>query len=68
MLFLSAMGGLDLYGGLGGQVGWALNTPLSGLFGEVISAVIISALVLVGVLLTFDTNLSLPNIFSKFKK
>jgi len=68
LLFLSAMAGLDLYGNLGGNVGWIFNTPLSSLFGEVISAIIISALVLVGVLLIFNTNLSLPNVFSKLRK
>jgi len=66
LLLFSTLGLLTLYKpDLGGIVGSALNHPLSWLFGTGASGIILAALLFVGVFLTFDVGLALPNILKK---
>lgn len=62
LIFLSALGGLELYkDGLGGLSGWLLETPLFTLFGNIAAGVILGAFGLIGVFLTFDIGLRMTN-------
>ena len=66
LLFLSLLASLELYSaGLGGITGLALTYPLTFLVGEMVTAVTLFALVLIGVFLTFNTGLSLPKFARK---
>ena len=62
LLFLALLGGLELYKeSLGGMAGLALKAPLTLLFGKVASGVIVAAVFLIGIFLTFNTGLKLPS-------
>ncbi len=55
LIFLSLLAGMSLYiDDLGGQLGFVLQYPLSMLFGTLTSGVVLGALALVGLFLTFD--------------
>jgi DNA segregation ATPase FtsK/SpoIIIE, S-DNA-T family len=58
LLFLSVLGLLNLPSNpLGGMAGGALAYPLILLFGKVIAGIVLGAIALVGIFLTFDTSL-----------
>ncbi len=66
LLFLSLLGGLELYGeGLGGFTGLALAWPLAALLGSVVSGVLIFGLVLISLFLLFNTGLKIPFLSKK---
>ena len=59
--FVAILGILELYREeLGGMVGWLLEAPLTYLFSDVATAIILSALLLISVFLTFDIGLRKP--------
>lgn len=61
LIFFSILGSLELYGeGLGGLTGWFLKAPLASLFGMITAGVIMGALALVGLFLTFDIGFRRP--------
>lgn len=63
LLFISLLGALELYSeDLGGGVGYLLAAPFTYLFGTAISGVILFALVLIGIFLSFNTGLALPRL------
>lgn len=65
MVFLSLLALLELYqAGLGGWAGLSLTFPLAYLFGNMVTGILLSGFVLIGIFLTFNTGLALP----KFKK
>lgn len=65
LLFLATLGFLALYKeNSGGITGYLIEAPLSYLSGSIASGVIIGALFLIGVFLTFNTGIKLPSIFS----
>jgi S-DNA-T family DNA segregation ATPase FtsK/SpoIIIE len=66
VLLFSLLGLITLYeSGLGGIIGRAFNWPLITLFGGATSGVILAALALVGVFLTFDMGLSVPSFLKR---
>lgn len=65
-IFISALGALELYKeGLGGLTGWFLEMPLFMLFGSITTGVVLGAVGLVGLFLTFDIGLRLPEWLKK---
>jgi len=61
LLFISLLGAMDLYAvDFGGLGGWLLGAPLKVLFGNLATGVILGALFLVGLFLTFNFGLRLP--------
>jgi DNA segregation ATPase FtsK/SpoIIIE, S-DNA-T family len=61
ILFFAALGILELYQkGLGGMAAFVLNWPLLSLFGQVVTGVLLGALLLIGVFLTFNVGLHFP--------
>lgn len=68
-VFLTSLAFLALYKkGLGGIVGATLEVPLTYLAGSLASGFVIGALWLVGLFLTFNTGLHLPNLFKRKPK
>jgi len=65
LLFLSILGFLTLFSDQGGYIGLAVMKPLSILFGELATGIILGALSLVSLFLTLDTGFSLPFSFRK---
>ncbi len=62
IIFLSILASLELYEDtLGGLAGALLESPLAMLFGPIASGVLLGALVLVGLFLTFDAGFKLPS-------
>lgn len=61
LLFLALLGYLELYDHqFGGVSGMALGTPLTYLFGQIAAGVLLTAFLLIGVFLTFNTGLRMP--------
>jgi len=61
LIFFSVLALLELYRvDLGGMAGLALTYPLNYLVGGTVTAVILTGFVLIGILLSFNTGLSLP--------
>lgn len=61
LLFVALLGLLTLYDEeAGGMLGYALARPLSVLFGNMASGIVLSAVVLIGVFLTFNIGISFP--------
>lgn len=59
--FMTLLGGLELYREeLGGMIGWVLEAPLTYLFSGVATGIILFAIFLVSVFLTFDIGLRKP--------
>lgn len=56
VFFLGALGMLELSMSHGGLLGKASYVPLSALFGNIVSGIVLVALILVGLFLTFNTN------------
>ena len=66
LIFLTSLSFLELYTvGAGGLVGWLLEAPLYYLLSGAATGVLIGAVLLVGVFLTFNTGLHMPAIFKK---
>ncbi len=66
LLFITLLGAFDLYKiDLGGLVGWLFGTPLKLLFGNLATALILGALFLIGLFLTFNFGLRLPKLAEK---
>lgn len=66
LLFLALLGSLALYEpGYGGFVGSVLEVPLNYLMGGLATGFVLGALILIGTFLSFNTNLSLANLFKK---
>jgi len=64
--FLSLLALLELYSeGLGGFAGMSLTFPLTFLVGNVVTGVLLSGFVLIGIFLTFNTGLVLPKFGKK---
>lgn len=62
--FFSLLGVLELYSaGLGGIAGLSLTAPFTMLFGTLVTGVVLGALVLIAVFLTFNTGLAFPRFF-----
>lgn len=62
LLFLSLLGLLELYEtGYGGIGGLAIEAPLTMLLGKIASGVILGAILLIGLFLTFNVGLKLPS-------
>ena len=59
LLFLSALGFVNLVSSKGGVVGVFLSKPLVSLFDVYLSAVLLVALIVVSILVIFDTNIRL---------
>ncbi len=57
LFFLASLGLLELATEHGGLIGTLAHYPLFTLFGEIVAGVVLFALVLVGLFLTFNTNL-----------
>ncbi len=66
VFFLGMLGMLELMIAHGGLFGRLTAGPLTALFGEIVSGVVLFALVLVGLFLTFNTNF--VNLFSRKKE
>ncbi len=63
LLFLALLGFLELYNdNFGGVGGMALGTPLMYLFGNIAAGVILGAILLIGVFLTFNIGLRRPSL------
>ena len=61
LMFLSLLGFLELYTeGMGGIGGLTLEAPLTLLFGSIATGVVLGAVVLIGIFLTFNVGLALP--------
>ncbi|MCD5381354.1 MAG: DNA translocase FtsK [Candidatus Pacebacteria bacterium] len=61
LLFISLLGGLELYQAeLGGVVGLALSWPLAAMLGSAVTGILIFGLVLISVFLLFNTGLKIP--------
>ena len=56
IFFLGALGALELGIDHGGLLGKMSYIPLSSLFGNIVSGIVLTALILVGLFLTFNTN------------
>ncbi len=74
LFFISGLGLIDLLTKLlwvpeGGQVGWAISTPLLRLFGSVASIIILIALVIISCLILFEAKFSTKTLmfWKKFK-
>lgn len=68
LMFITSLGFLTLYkSGLGGWIGWSIHAPLFYLMGSIATGVLLAAILLIGVFLTFNTGLSLPS-FLKAKE
>ena len=71
ILFLSALGFIDLVSSRGGNVGGIISSPLMSLFGTYFSAVVFIALITVSILvisnaaIKFDLFTFIKNVFSK---
>ncbi len=66
LLFFAILGLLALYNeDAGGVSGWAIAAPLATLFGTAAAAIILSALTLIGIFLTFNIGLVLPKLSKK---
>lgn len=62
LIFFGLLGLLALYDpAAGGIAGWSLATPLASLFGAAASGIVLSAVTLVGIFLTFNIGLALPS-------
>lgn len=62
LLFFSLLGLLGLYEeGAGGIAGMALSAPLSMLFGNIAAGLLLGAVVLIGIFLTFNIGIALPS-------
>ncbi len=60
-IFISILAFLELYEvTLGGVVGWLIKMPLTQLLGNAASGVIIGALFIVGIFMTFNTGIRIP--------
>ncbi len=69
LLFITMLGFLTLSSeGAGGVAGWLLEAPLAYLLGNLATSVVLSAILLVGVFLTFNTGLHMPNFLKKKEK
>lgn len=63
LLFVSLLGGIELYGeGLGGWTGLAISWPLTALLGSAVTGILIFGLVLISVFLLFNTGLKMPKL------
>jgi S-DNA-T family DNA segregation ATPase FtsK/SpoIIIE len=61
LFFISLLAALELYTeGLGGWTGLSLSYPLSFLFGEMVTGILLAGFTLIGIFLIFNTGLSLP--------
>jgi S-DNA-T family DNA segregation ATPase FtsK/SpoIIIE len=61
LLFFAVLGYLELYNeDFGGMAGMALGTPLTYLFGKIAAGVILTAIVIIGIFLTFNIGLRRP--------
>lgn len=59
--FIGILGGLELYEAeLGGMLGWVLVAPLTYLFSTIATGIVLSALILISIFLTFDVGLRKP--------
>jgi len=66
LLFLTSLAFLTLSTeGAGGIVGWLLKTPLAYLMGNLAAGVVIGAILIVGIFLTFNTGLHMPAFLKK---
>ncbi|MEL6806113.1 MAG: DNA translocase FtsK 4TM domain-containing protein, partial [Bacteroidota bacterium] len=66
LLFISALGFLELYReDFGGMIGLIVKAPLMYLFGSIAAGVLLAALFMIGVLLTFNVGLQLPRFGGK---
>lgn len=66
LIFLASLALLTLYKeGAGGITGWLLEAPLYYLMKGAASGVILGAILLVGIFLTFNTGLRMPSFFKK---
>jgi len=66
-IFISSLGGLELFkADLGGWIGYGVGHPLALFFGPIAAGIILGALVLIGMFLTFDIGFILPG-FGKDK-
>ncbi len=63
IFFIGALGMLELTMDHGGLLGTAAHYPLHALFGTVVSSIVLVALILVGLFVTFNTNFL--NLFGK---
>ena len=69
LVFLTSLAYLSLYSkGLGGVIGATLEVPLTYLAGSLASGFVIGALFLVGLFLTVNKGLLLPNLFRRKDK
>lgn len=60
-IFLASLGGLELYeAGLGGLTGFILKTPLAMFFGPITTGVLLGAVAIIGIFLTFNIGLGMP--------
>lgn len=66
LMFLALLGLMELYQPeFGGWAGLALEAPLGYLFGGLATGVVLGAILLIGIFLTFDTGLALSQLFTK---
>lgn len=66
LMFLAILGLMELYhADLGGWAGLALKAPLGYMFDVLATSVVLSAILLIGIFLTFDTGLALAKLFTK---
>lgn len=68
LMFVSVLGLLELYDvGLGGAIGWSLAAPLTYLFNDIVTGIVLFALVLIGVFSSLNTGLALPGFLKRTK-
>lgn len=66
LLFVSVLGGLELYQeNLGGLTGLAFAWPLGYLLGSAVAGILIAGTILISVFLTFNTGFKLPRLFGE---
>lgn len=66
VLFLAALGALDLYSDdLGGVVGFGITYPLVYLMGKALAGVLIGAIIIISVALTFNTGFRFGRLFAR---
>lgn len=66
LLFLSILGGLELYTeGLGGWAGLGVSWPLAAMLGTAVTGVLIFGLALISLFLLFNTGLGLPGFLKR---
>ncbi|MCA9366472.1 DNA translocase FtsK 4TM domain-containing protein [Candidatus Kaiserbacteria bacterium] len=66
LMFVSLLGFFELYHqDLGGITGMAIEAPLTYLMGSLATGIVLGALVIIGIFLTFDTSLALSRLFTR---